>query len=114
MRAEAARPRAYRKPSSEASVSRWLARSCASPALKRRPISLLAISSGFPPIREATTAQPHAIASMREFESASEDDGSTKISIFPSQPTTSDEAGSKRQDDATPSAAARARNKPSV
>ena len=87
-----------------------LASPTASPASKSMPVSPCATSSGLPPTRDATTQQPQAMASIRELESASENDGKTKMSMACSQSATRDVAGSKTQADMTPSSRARSCN----
>jgi hypothetical protein len=51
------------------------------PEAKRRPVSPSLMSSGVPPTFEATIAHFDAMASMSELESASVEEGKTKISI---------------------------------
>src|SRR5260370_40391867 len=98
-----------RRPRSDGSrmsqVSRALS-PATSPGLNKNPVSPFRTSSELPPTFEATGQQPQAIASINEFESASEREGSTKISIARNQSATFAVAGTNWQASSMPSALA--------
>ena len=102
-------PAAARRSRRLASAARR--RSCAasafaSPDGNSSPVSPSRTSSGLPPTFDATAVAPHAIASIRAFDNASDREGKTKMSIAFSHRATSGAAGSNTICAATPSRSA--------